>query len=244
MRMIASGAPSACASSSAAPIHFSVAGSIVPLSSIEGTVCDSRAPTAPGRSSSPARVRKSQACIRRRMSGLSATRMPGRLRSKLTYANVMATLAVFIALGGGAYAVSLAKNSVKSKQIKNGAVKSKDVGNGQIGAADTAPALRLQCPPETRYLEGACIELAARSTESWLAAMQTCVGADRRLPSVAELQGARLEPGINLATLEWTSALDASPPEVKANVVINNGLVASDPITDSHGFRCAAPPLG
>lgn len=41
--------------------------------------------------------------------------MPDRLRSKLSYANVMATLAVFIALGGGAYAISLSKNSVKSK---------------------------------------------------------------------------------------------------------------------------------
>jgi hypothetical protein len=47
-----------------------------------------------------------------------------RLRAKLTYANVMATIAVFIALGGAAaYAASkLPKNSVGTKQIKNGAV--------------------------------------------------------------------------------------------------------------------------
>ena len=37
-RMIARGASSSAASSSAEPIHFSVAGSIVPESSIEGTV--------------------------------------------------------------------------------------------------------------------------------------------------------------------------------------------------------------
>ncbi len=45
------------------------------------------------------------------------------LRSKLTYANVMATIAVFVALGGGAYAaIKLPANSVGSKQIKKKAV--------------------------------------------------------------------------------------------------------------------------
>jgi hypothetical protein len=46
-----------------------------------------------------------------------------RLRPQLTYANVMATIAVFIALGGVSYAaLKLPKNSVGTKQIKNGAV--------------------------------------------------------------------------------------------------------------------------
>src|SRR4051794_23527028 len=45
------------------------------------------------------------------------------LRSRLTYANVMATIAVFIALGGGAYAaIKLPANSVGTKQIKKKAV--------------------------------------------------------------------------------------------------------------------------
>ena len=44
-------------------------------------------------------------------------------RPRLTYANVVATLALFIALGGGAYAaMQLPKNSVGTKQIKKGAV--------------------------------------------------------------------------------------------------------------------------
>ncbi len=53
---------------------------------------------------------------------------------RFPYANVMATVAVFIALGGGAYAVGVAKNSVTSKTIKNGAVRSADVrDDGLIG---------------------------------------------------------------------------------------------------------------
>ena len=64
--------------------------------------------------------------------------MLGGIRSRLTYANVMATVAVFIALGGGAYAVTkLDRNSVKSKHIVNGQVKPADVsglvqGSGKV----------------------------------------------------------------------------------------------------------------
>ena len=47
----------------------------------------------------------------------------GSSRRKLTYANVIATLALFLALGGGAYAaVTLPPNSVGAKQLKKGAV--------------------------------------------------------------------------------------------------------------------------
>jgi hypothetical protein len=41
----------------------------------------------------------------------------------LSYANVVATIALFLVLGGGAYAAtSLPKNSVGSKQLKNGSI--------------------------------------------------------------------------------------------------------------------------
>jgi|tagenome__1003787_1003787.scaffolds.fasta_scaffold20580160_1 hypothetical protein len=56
-----------------------------------------------------------------------------KLRSGLTYANVMATIAVFLALGGGAYAaLKLPKNSVGARQIKEGAVGSSEVENGSL----------------------------------------------------------------------------------------------------------------
>jgi hypothetical protein len=49
--------------------------------------------------------------------------MMSRLFSKLTYANVMATIAVFVALGGVGYAAtSLPRNSVGTKQIRKAAV--------------------------------------------------------------------------------------------------------------------------
>lgn len=62
--------------------------------------------------------------------------MRGRpIRDSLSYANVMSTLAVFLALGlGGAWALS--RNDVRSKHIKNGAVRSIDVANRNIRGND------------------------------------------------------------------------------------------------------------
>lgn len=46
-----------------------------------------------------------------------------RLKSRLTYANVISTLCLFLVLGGGAYAATqLPKNSVGTKQLKNGSI--------------------------------------------------------------------------------------------------------------------------
>ena len=63
--------------------------------------------------------------------------MLARIRSGLTYANVMATFAVFLALGGGAYAAfKLPRNSVGTKQIKKNAVTSAKVKNRSLRAID------------------------------------------------------------------------------------------------------------
>jgi hypothetical protein len=60
-----------------------------------------------------------------------------RVRSRLTYANVVASLALFIALGGVSYAaIKLPKNSVGSAQIKSNAVTGAKVKNRSLTAAD------------------------------------------------------------------------------------------------------------
>lgn len=63
--------------------------------------------------------------------------MLSKLSRHLSYPNVVATLALFIALGGGAYAATKAqKNSVNSKAIRNGQVKSVDVANQGLTGVD------------------------------------------------------------------------------------------------------------
>lgn len=64
------------------------------------------------------------------------------MRSRLTYANVMATIAVFVALGGSSYAAltitgkQVKNNSLTGKDIKN--LKSADVANRSLLAQDFA----------------------------------------------------------------------------------------------------------
>jgi hypothetical protein len=59
------------------------------------------------------------------------------LRSRLTFANTLSLIAVFIALGGTGYAVgNLPRNSVGSTQIKKNAVSSSKVKNGSLLATD------------------------------------------------------------------------------------------------------------
>jgi hypothetical protein len=61
--------------------------------------------------------------------------MGSALRSKLSYANVVATIALFVALGGSSYAaVALSKNSVKSKHIGKGQVKRADIGRNAVNS--------------------------------------------------------------------------------------------------------------
>jgi hypothetical protein len=52
----------------------------------------------------------------------------------LSYANVVATLALFVALGGGAYAIGEAqRNSVTSKSVVNGSLKGIDLLDDSLG---------------------------------------------------------------------------------------------------------------
>lgn len=70
------------------------------------------------------------------------------MRPRLTYANVMASAAAFIALGGTSYAVTqLPRNSVGTPQLKSAAVTGAKVRNGSIGSADLASAARGQRGP-------------------------------------------------------------------------------------------------
>jgi hypothetical protein len=63
--------------------------------------------------------------------------MSTRSGSGRTYANVMATLAVFLSLAGGAYAVTTAgKNTVVSRSIKNGQVRSVDLRDAGVKGID------------------------------------------------------------------------------------------------------------
>lgn len=61
------------------------------------------------------------------------------VRKRLTYSNAIATMALFIALGGIAVAAGLPRNSVGPKQIKRGAVTAVKIRKGAVNSAKLAP---------------------------------------------------------------------------------------------------------
>lgn len=64
--------------------------------------------------------------------------MKQRLRPKLNYSNLIATLALFIALGGAAVAAGLPKHSVGPRQLRRGAVHSIAIAKGAVNSGKLA----------------------------------------------------------------------------------------------------------
>jgi hypothetical protein len=60
-------------------------------------------------------------------------------RPKLNYANVIATIALFVALGGAAVAAGLPRNSVGTNQLKRGAVSAAKLKRAAVTAGKIAP---------------------------------------------------------------------------------------------------------
>jgi hypothetical protein len=93
------------------------------------------------------------------------------MKPRLTYANVMVTILAFIVLGGGAYAAvtKVAKNSVGTKQLKNGAVTGVKLKNGAVDGAKVADgsltAADLNPATLSGYAKSAELSGFARSSE-------------------------------------------------------------------------------
>src|SRR3954463_3982719 len=132
--------------------------------------------------------------------------MPDWLRARLTYANVMATLAVFIALGGGSYAAirisgsEIRNSSISYKKLKPNTLGGTRIRESRLGKvprarnADrlgvlSARQLELRCPDATRSYAGVCVELGPRPATTYSQARDVCGSADRKLPTYDELAG-------------------------------------------------------
>jgi hypothetical protein len=61
------------------------------------------------------------------------------VRKRVTYSNVIATMALFIALGGVAVAAGLPRNSVGANQLKRGAVTAAKIRKQAVNSAKLAP---------------------------------------------------------------------------------------------------------
>jgi hypothetical protein len=65
------------------------------------------------------------------------TQLLARLRARVTYANITATVALFVALGGTSYAaLTLPRNSVGSAQIRKNAVSASEIRARAVGSSE------------------------------------------------------------------------------------------------------------
>jgi len=194
-----------------------------------------------------------------------------RLRAKLTYANVVATLALFVALGGSSYAAI----TITGKNVKNGSLTGKDIKRNALGAKQVKEsrlgtvrqarnALRVggvnpdaflvQCPEGTLPAATACVEVNLRPAASFSVAANTCANTDvqdatgRRVPTYSELRAALGYQQIALAAGgELTSSVSAQANGTLDVTVITTefGSVSSVPDDGNlpRQYRCAADPL-
>jgi hypothetical protein len=80
------------------------------------------------------------------------------IRRRCSYANVMVSVAVFVALGGSSYAVAggsigsrqLKDNAVRSADLRNNDVRGKDVRNGTLTGADIRESTLRGVPTASR----------------------------------------------------------------------------------------------
>jgi hypothetical protein len=128
-------------------------------------------------------------------------RVARRIRQRLTYANVVSTLALFVALGGSSYAAlqidsrDIANNSVRGIDVRNRSLTERDIKRNVLGGrsikesrlgrvprarnADriggkTAAELLVACPSGTFPIADVCMEMSPRAPAAYGTAVTEC----------------------------------------------------------------------
>jgi hypothetical protein len=197
----------------------------------------------------------------------------GPLRRKLNYANVMATLAVFIALGGTSYAAL----QLTGRDIRDGSLTARDVrldslGGGRIKEsrlavvprarnADrldgiSAARLLVRCPRDTVPVSDVCVETMVRAPAPYRTAAAICEDVNRRdtpgrrLPGHDELMtaigdyGIARDPNGELTRNVYPSSSDPGRLDVLTITDdVGNVALVPDTAAGARAFRCVADPL-
>jgi hypothetical protein len=196
-----------------------------------------------------------------------------RLRRKLSYANVMATLAVFIALGGTSYATlqltgrDIRDSSLTGVDLRPNSIGGRPIKESRLGlvpqARDarrlnglSAARLLVRCPNDTVPVSDVCFERSSRAPAAYTIAAGTCEFVSRRrtlgrrLPSHDELMtaigdyGITLAPGGELTRNVYPSSANPGGLDV-LYITEPGGSVSLTPDTaaGAKAFRCVTDPL-
>ena len=186
------------------------------------------------------------------------------LRPHLSYSNVMATIALLLALGGTSYAAAqrlngkvIMKRSIAAKKIKRDSLGGNEINESKLGRvpsaaeatnADTldgvhAVALRVSCPASTTLYAGVCFETGSRAAQDFPTASKTCGDLGGTLPTVPQLQGFRQLSGVTLASPNEMSGDQFSDAqqflgEIGYFRVADGGSVNTAADSTAAAFRC------
>jgi hypothetical protein len=192
-------------------------------------------------------------------------------RPRVTYANAMSTVAVFIALGGSSYAaVTINGSNIRNRSIPGSKLRHDTLTGQQIKESKlarvprarnadklgglTAADLKIKCPADTFPIADTCIERTPRPATSYGSAILHCGQAGtpatpgRRLPThgelMAALSAAQLAPGGELTSNVYPSSTD---PGRLNDIYITNQVggvaVTSDTAAGAKPYRCVTDPL-
>jgi hypothetical protein len=193
-----------------------------------------------------------------------------KLGQRLTYANVLSTLAVFIALGGSSYAAltisgrSIENRSIPAKKLKRNSITGREVRESRLNVPRarraerlggfTADQLRVRCPSDTFPIADVCVERTTRFAAPYGSAVLECLRVDtpaspgRRLPTHGELMAAltavQLAPGGELTANVYPSASDPGRLDVLfVTDQVGSVALTADTAAGGKAYRCVADPL-
>jgi hypothetical protein len=185
--------------------------------------------------------------------------MRQRIRSHLTYANVVATLALFLVIGGGTALASYVVSS--NSQIGPGTVSGHKppsgdhaniIGgsvNGQDLSAGLKSSLSLHCSNGLKPVPGQapvlCAETAVRDPADYKTALERCAAVNLRLPTESELALVYANSAA-AQTYEWTAShfvLSGQfyAPELAMFTNRDLGFGAAN-TADALNYRCVTTP--
>jgi hypothetical protein len=127
------------------------------------------------------------------------------MRKHLSFANVMSVIAVFVALGGAAYAGT----KINGKTIKNGSIPKKKLKANVLKGLDTCPS------GAPNYTQGICYS-AKFAGADWDIAARDCASKGLRLPDLGE--GLLVTNKTVLPYLWTTDVSDTGPPSTRVVV--------------------------
>jgi len=159
-----------------------------------------------------------------------------RVRKHLRFANVMSVIAVFLAIGGGAYAAK----KISGKTIKNGTIAKKKLKANVLNNLDTCPS---NAPTN---LNGLCYGPAQAATDWDTANQQGCRPQGLRVPTIGEALLVMTHVGGGPGNETWTDELTqitAGGGTQQRRAFVRapgdpQGQIFEGPAAGPHSYRC------